>query len=181
MGTAAPMPDSELRLQRPFWDAAVSIGIFPTTGLSRQRIWHWRVLSYGTCYEEIEQALMADLEQEAQTLWKKCQNIPVWPEMICLSYAFVSFMEDETCFRNLTGGDKSLREKLSIEKQVKPGYPKTFLWACEDDELAPVNNALEQAGVPHLMKLYPTGGHGCGLGTGTSAIGWTNEMLAFMA
>lgn len=143
--------------------------------------------SYGAWYEEIETALMADLKQEVPALWEKYQGIPMRPDMICLSYALVSCMEDDACYGNLTGGDESLREKLSIERQVRPGYPKTFVWACEDDELVPVDNArwmdaaLEKAGVPHLTKLYPTGGHGCGLGAGTSASGWSDEMLAFMA
>ncbi len=84
------------------------------------------------------------------------------------------------------GTSLSGRSCLSKDR-YGPVTPRSFIWACEDDELVPVNNAtlmdaaLEQAGVPHLVKLYPTGSHGCGLGTGTSASGCSDEMLAFMA
>lgn len=65
-------------------------------------------------------------------------------------------------------------------------YPKTFVCACQDDELVPVSNAvrmgeaLKTASVPHKLKIYPTGGHGCGTAEGTSAEPWMSEMLEFM-
>ena len=137
---------------------------------------------------EIEKAVMEDLEKNHGALHEKYQGVSVRPDMVCLSYPVVSFLKEshEDSFQALTGGDESLREKLSIERQVDGNYPKTFVWACQDDELVPVSNAvrmgeaLKAASVPHKLKIYPTGGHGCGTAEGTSAELWMSEMLEFM-
>lgn len=75
---------------------------------------------------------------------------------------------------------------LMSMRQVDGNYPKAFVWACQNDELVPVSNAvrmgeaLKAANVPHKLKIYPTGGHGCGTAEGTSAEPWMSEMLEFM-
>ena len=138
--------------------------------------------------EEIEKALMEDLQRDHGALHKKYRGITVRPDMVCLSYPVISFVSEahEDSFQALTGGDESLREKLSIELQADGSYPKTFVWACQDDELVPASNAarmaeaLKAAGVPSKLRIYPTGGHGCGAAEGTSAKSWMNEMLEFM-
>lgn len=38
--------------------------------------------------------------------------------------------QHEESFTSLTGGDESLRDKLSIYLHVTSDYPKTFVWAC---------------------------------------------------
>ncbi|MBP5304783.1 MAG: prolyl oligopeptidase family serine peptidase, partial [Lachnospiraceae bacterium] len=79
----------------------------------------------------------------------------------------------------------SLRDKMSIDLHVTSEYPKTFVWACDDDDLVPPSNAwrkyeaLKAAGVEAKLGTYPTGGHGCATGKGTSAEGWVEEMLDF--
>ena len=111
------------------------------------------------------------------------------PDKVCLCYPVISFLSEdhEPSFQALTGGDESLREHLSIEKQVDPDYPKTFIWTCADDSLVPPSNAsrmaeaLEAQKVPHKFCLYPQGEHGCFLAVGTSAEGWVDEMLDFFA
>ena len=40
--------------------------------------------------------------------------------------------------------------------------------------------ALKAQNIPYMLKVYPTGEHGCNVGDGTSAEGWMDEMLAFM-
>ena len=147
------------------------------------------VASYTAFAEEVEQALMEDLRQSYSALWQRYKGINPRPNALCLSYPVISFCEEchEESFQNLSGVDESLREKLSIEKQADGRFPKTFLWACEDDDLVPASNAgrlsetLTQAKVPNMLRIYPTGGHGCGTGGGTSASGWMNEMLKYMA
>ena len=69
---------------------------------------------------------------------------------------------------------------------MDPDYPKTFVWTCADDSLVPPSNAARMAealkaqNIPYMLKVYPTGEHGCNVGDGTSAEGWMDEMLAFM-
>ena len=144
--------------------------------------------SFAAHHEEIEKALMEDLQRNHRALYEKYRGIDVRPDMVCLSYPVISFVSEahEDSFQALTGGDESLREKLSIELQADGSYPKTFVWACQDDDLVPASNAarmaetLKAAGVPCKLKIYPTGGHGCGTAKGTSAESWMNEMLEFM-
>lgn len=110
------------------------------------------------------------------------------PDALCLNYPVITFLEEqhEPSFQALTGGDESLREYLSVEKHISPGYPKTFIWACEDDNLVPYTNtvklgeALKAAGVEHECTIYPQGGHGCGLAYGTSAEGWIERMRDYI-
>lgn len=112
----------------------------------------------------------------------------IWPDRLCLGYPVITFGEEchEGSFQALTGGDESLREALSLEKQITADYPATFLWACEDDDCVPVSNAvrmgmaLKEAGIRYELYTYPTGGHGCNLAFGNSARTWTEEMIRFM-
>lgn len=138
--------------------------------------------------DEINRLLMEELKEEMPHLAEMYEGISIKPDKVCLNYPVISFMEEahEPSFQALTDMEETLREKLSVEMHVNQRYPKTFVWACADDELVPVSNAvrmgnaLKNAGVLHELKIYPTGGHGCGLAQGTSAENWMNEMLAFM-
>ena len=71
-------------------------------------------------------------------------------------------------------GRKPSEEELraaSPELHVHPGVPPCFLWATEDDQSVPVENtklfasALEAAGVPHELHLFPHGSHGLSVAT----------------
>lgn len=116
------------------------------------------------------------------------EGISVRPDKVCLGYPVISFLSEqhEGSFEALTGGIEALREHLSVEKQVDPDYPKTFVWTCADDSLVPPSNArrmgqaLEEKKIPHMLKVYPEGEHGCSVGEGTSAEGWIDAMADFM-
>ena len=136
---------------------------------------------------EIDEKLNAVLEEKRPDLAAAYREISVRPDKVCLCYPVISFLSEqhEPSFQALSG-DETLREHLSIEKQVDADYPKTFVWHCEDDVLVPCSNAvrmaqaLEEKQVPHMLSLYPQGGHGCSLGAGTSAEGWMYTMLEYM-
>ena len=87
---------------------------------------------------------------------------------------------------NLVGQDTHLQQKLSVEELVKPDYPKTFAWACEDDDSVPCENtrlleeALAKNNVDHECHYYPYGGHGCGLAYDNSACMWSDRMFTFL-
>ena len=138
---------------------------------------------------EHERGLMEELREEYPALYEKYQGVPVRPDMVCLGYPVINFEKDcrNECYMALSGGDESLRETLTAELPVGADYPKTFVWACEDDAMVPytsavwMGEALKRAGVPSLLRLYPTGGHGCGTAEGASAQPWMGEMLEFMA
>lgn len=141
------------------------------------------------CYpEEIDEVLVADLADNHKEVYEMLKEFPVKADKVCLSYPVIDFMSEqhEQSFECLTGKDESLRDKLSIDLHVTPEYPKTFVWACDDDSLVPPSNAkrmynaLRTAGVEAMHRAYPTGEHGCATAVGTSAEGWVDEMVGFM-
>ncbi len=144
--------------------------------------------SEAALYTEVEEFLDRELAEKRPDLAESTRGISVRPDKVCLCYPVISFASEqhEDSFQALTGGDESLREHLSIEKQVTPDYPKAFVWTCADDSLVPPSNAvrmgeaLQEKGVPCMLRVYPTGEHGCNVGKGTSAEGWISEMVAFM-
>lgn len=143
--------------------------------------------SLAALYPEIDEELMKELAETFPEAAEKYKGISVRPDQLCLNYPVISFAEEahEGSFQALTGGNEELRDKLSVEKHVPDDFPKTFVWACEDDELVPVSNAkrlgkvMQEKGLPCDLEIYPTGGHGCGLAAGTSADGWFDEMIHF--
>ena len=76
----------------------------------------------------------------------------------------------EESFRNLLGEQyEEEKEELSLENQVTPDTPPTFLWHTATDETVPVENSLYffqaclQQGVSAELHIYPVGGHGLSL------------------
>lgn len=73
----------------------------------------------------------------------------------------------------------------SVEKQITPNYPPTFLWWGDRDETVDPQNsrmlkaALEQNGIPCQCQEYPNVGHGVGLGKGLPCQGWIREAVKF--
>lgn len=138
-----------------------------------------------------EAARLADMElaKKDAGLAEKYSRYSARPDKLCLSYPVISLEKEphEGSFQALTGGDESLRHVLSAEELVKEGYPPAFVWTCADDDCVPPSNArrmaeaLEKNHVPHKLRMYPTGGHGCGLAYSRSAYMWSREMLEFMA
>lgn len=105
----------------------------------------------------------------------------------------------EGSFENLTRGDRDLRDRLSLEKLVRPDMPPVFLWHTRDDGSVPCRNslilacALEEAGVEFAFHLYRNGPHGLSTGdtmaypawriprTSWDVTGWLDSMVRFFA
>jgi len=92
---------------------------------------------------------------------------------------------------NLLGPNPSqaLIDETSSEKQVTAQTPPCFIWHTEDDPVVPVANsvafadALQKAGVPYELHLYPHGNHGLGLGgppDSNSLLPWTTEFVKWL-
>ncbi len=88
-------------------------------------------------------------------------------------------------------------ELVSLEKQVTPDVPRTFLWHTITDQDVPVENsllfaqALQKNGVNFELHIYPIGGHGMSLATEETGgsdenlvmpycAGWTDMVRAWM-
>lgn len=72
----------------------------------------------------------------------------------------------EGSFDNLTGGDETLRHRLSLDRLVRPDMPPAFLWHTREDGSVPCRNslilaqAMEEAGVDFTLHIYRSGKHG---------------------
>ena len=112
------------------------------------------------------------------------------PDALVLVYPVISMDKSITHMgsrENLLGKNppESLVNETSIELQVSPAYPRTFIWCGTDDTSVDPENtrrmaaALEEAGVPYECRIYPGVGHGVGPGTGTNAEGWIQKAVDF--
>lgn len=89
-------------------------------------------------------------------------------------------------FENLLGEeseDKAKRRLVSLEEQVGPHTPKTFLWHTVTDQSVPVENslllaaALVRNGVSLECHLFPEGSHGLSLATEDTSNGRTEMVV----
>jgi acetyl esterase/lipase len=87
--------------------------------------------------------------------------------------------------KNLLGETPSaeLEQKYSLERQVSPQTPQTFIMLSADDAgVLPINGigyflALQEQKVPATLHVYPTGGHGWGFRDSfTYKRQWTGEL-----
>jgi len=81
----------------------------------------------------------------------------------------------------------ALAKRFSAEEQVDAGTPTTFLVHSSDDKAVPVQNSvtfyqrLIDHGVPAEMHIFETGGHGYGMGRGTSHTkSWPESLKKWM-
>jgi acetyl esterase/lipase len=104
------------------------------------------------------------------------------PDLSILIYPVISMNDPHThggSRKNLLPdpSDEKLRNLLSIERQVGPRTPPTFLVHSTDDMAVPVENswlylmAAKSHGVPVELHIYEHGGHGYGMGTNDPALG----------
>ena len=111
------------------------------------------------------------------------------PAALVLTYPVVT-MEDYThegSRKNLLGEAPSqeMISLYSVEQNVTPNYPPTFLWCGDADQLVDPKNsrelakALEKNGIPFKFVEYPGVGHGVGLGTGLACEAWFDEAVKF--
>jgi acetyl esterase/lipase len=90
---------------------------------------------------------------------------------------------------NLIGDapSQALVERLSVETQVRPDTPPTFLVHTGEDTSVPLENsllffqALRRAGVPAEIHLYEKGPHGFGTSSGLGPTsGWPKRLEEWM-
>lgn len=113
------------------------------------------------------------------------------PSFIAAVYPVVTMTDEEIVHdrsrRALLGrkyGDSTLRRKLSMELDIPADMPPVFLATCKDDAVVDYRNsvvldqALSEAGVLHVFKLFETGGHGFGLSS--QSADWLPFFLDFV-
>ncbi len=95
------------------------------------------------------------------------------PDGLILAYPVISSraFAHLGSFHNLLGQDPDpeLLALMSLETQVTVHTPPAFLWHTAEDATVPAENslafarALNRAGVPYELHVYPKGRHGLGL------------------
>ena len=79
----------------------------------------------------------------------------------------------EDTMENVSGGDKTLRQRLSLDTQIRSDMPPTFLWHSRDDDVVPCRNSIllaqvmDEKGVDFSFHLYRHGWHGLSLADNT--------------
>ncbi len=90
------------------------------------------------------------------------------PDAVILSYPVITSGEKahKGSIENLSGGDESLYERLSLEKQVTKNSSPAFIWTTVDDMCVPMENSMYMAraykanGVPFELHVFESGQHG---------------------
>ena len=105
------------------------------------------------------------------------ERVSCRPDFGILCYAVITMGEftHAGSRENLLGKNPApeLLLLLSNEKQVTKDTPPCFIWHTAEDAAVDVRNSLDFAaalrahGVPFALHVYPHGGHGMGLGSGT--------------
>lgn len=112
------------------------------------------------------------------------------PEMMMLAYPVITMGEkthvgSRKAFLGKDCNNKQLQDRYSIEKQIAPDYPKTYVWQCKRDKVVPIDNtellakALEDKHCEYQYMQVEGDTHGLGLGVGTPAEGWLEKAIAF--
>ena len=91
------------------------------------------------------------------------------PDAAILSYPVITLREEFThgeTAGNISGGDPSLRARLSIENLVNERSVPAFFWHTSEDTAVPVVNSLlaaeayRKAGIPFELHVFEKGWHG---------------------
>lgn len=124
-------------------------------------------------------------------------HTPYKPHFLCPIYPVVSMSHAVSHKRSRRGAlgvwgqfNRTMRDSLSLEKNVHPDCPPVFLVNCKDDPVVRYENsqlldsALSANNVPHRYIQYRTGGHGFGASDtkGTEECRqWKNEFLQWIS
>ena len=104
----------------------------------------------------------------------KCEPSYIRPDGMLLGYSVLTSGEKahKMSFVRLLGDrHDELLDKVSLEKRVNEGTPKTFMWHTFSDESVPMENsllfanALRENNIPFELHIFPKGNHGLGLGS----------------
>ncbi len=100
------------------------------------------------------------------------------PDGAALCYPVITaderFWHDES-IKFVSGFDKAVMQKMSLENQVTKDTVPTFIWHTAKDGLVPVMNSLllaqklNENGVDFELHVFETGDHGLGLATRETA------------
>ncbi|MGN0707813.1 MAG: alpha/beta hydrolase [Faecalibacterium sp.] len=113
------------------------------------------------------------------------------PGLLILAYGINDFSLVKPVYHLLldAGSFEQHYYDLTVSEYVTKDYPATYHWygkndltlfaLCAKNQNAALEQALEQAGVPHKLVVYQDAPHAIGTGVGTDAEGWLTDAAAF--
>ena len=89
--------------------------------------------------------------------------------------------------RSMFGPDytEALLDDYAVQKVMTEEYPPCYIVHSENDATVPVRNSyvlderMNELGIPHVLEVPKTAGHGFGDGSGTDAEGWPERAIRF--
>lgn len=110
------------------------------------------------------------------------------PDGVLLAYPVVSFLlpTHEPSKAHFLSKQSQDAKDFSLEENVDPDFPKTYLWRASADPIVPIigadrlNERLSEQGIPHLYRVYEGEGHGWGVDQSCPSGQWLNEAMAFL-
>ncbi len=114
----------------------------------------------------------------------------VIPNAVILSYPVITSEEkywERTSIENISGGKKSLMNKLSLEKRVTGDSVPAFIWHTKEDGCVPAFNSLlyaaacQEHGVPYELHVFERGPHGLSLATVETSMNELNKLCNYNA
>lgn len=113
--------------------------------------------------------LLATVKEDEVIAGESLESVK--PNAVVLSYPVVTMGEltHEGTRDVITGGDKALREKLSVEKRADERSVPAFIWHTMEDDCVPVENSMMLADayrrnrVPFGLTIFEKGHHGLSL------------------
>ena len=125
-------------------------------------------------------------------IWATKQGYPRYnlpkPKFLSLTYPVIDLSLKKGVTRaNCLGENCSEEEvkKYSVYTNVDENYPETYLWQGRNDQCISFENsvimdkALTENNVKHKYVVYDDTCHGVGVGKGTCAEGWIDDMIKF--
>jgi len=99
---------------------------------------------------------------------KKDSKYSPKPNAVILSYPVITNGDGahRESLANVSGGDRRLAKKLSLEERIDKHSVPAFIWHTRNDKLVPVVNSLllaaayERAGVDFSLHIFENGTHG---------------------
>lgn len=85
---------------------------------------------------------------------------------LCYPVTVANGPTHEGSFENLSGGDKQLRQRLSLDALVRSDMPPVYLWHVRDDDCVPLHGSIVLAqklydrNVDFVAHIFRRGGHG---------------------
>ena len=114
--------------------------------------------------------------------------VPVYP--VINMNTFSGKTDGDRAFCEIMYGENFTEADVAahnVDELAAGNYPPSYILCCKDDPVVPWRNSvllkekLDALGIPAVLEMCETGGHGFGEGRGTEAEGWIQRAAEFVS